>query len=1053
MKNRLFALWEQLTAPQSTDMDEARREYMTRIISLIMTLISGALTLIFGLGWVMRLFPGDSVLITLGMVLFFGLAWWLTLRGHWRIAGYFPVAVIFATAVYGNYVGGPGAPAMVLYVLAMALTAVLQSERAQWITMLLSVLSFAGIGWAQVYGPLKAWRSVDEVFKNRVVIVIGTYATLSSLMWLLVSQFKRTLIESRAFAGKLALINHQLEQQIEERRRAQEAEQEQRVLSDALRDTAAALSSTLHFDQVLERILFNVRRVVPHDAANIMLVDMATRQAHVVLCYGYDQIENGLDKLVMELCFDLDGVPNLLHMMASGEPFIISDTHDYAAWVDTPATRWVRSYAGAPIRVGNETVGFLNLDSATPHFYASQHSERLRALADQAAIAVENAHLYEQAEREIAERRRAEESLSQERNLLRTLIDILPDSIYVKDVIGRKVLANRVDLQYMGVQSEAEVIGKTDLDFFPPDAAQELVTDDQQVIQTARPMLNKPERFEWQGETIYLLTSKVPLRDSTGQVVGLVGTGRNISDYVKAQQGLEQERAFLRQVIDALPAWIYVREQDGHLALVNAAMAQSCGTTVQALTDPSSCAMFLQPDMWEEDRRVIEMRMAQMLSEKQMAYADGSTHWHATIRVPLLDADGGCRQVLVVSSDISERKRVEEEKDRLQTQLLQAQKMEAIGRLAGGVAHDFNNHLTAIIGYADILLNELGGDDPRRSNVQEIKQAAQRSAALTGQLLAFSRKQIIRPVTFNLNDRLMSLRDMLQRLLGEDVRLQIHCAPGGAWVHADPGQIEQVIMNLAVNGRDAMPSGGQLIIETAYAELDESYRRHRMTVEPGTYVMLSVTDNGIGMDQEVQSRLFEPFFTTKEEGKGTGLGLATVFGIVRQNNGYIWVYSEPGQGSTFKVYLPLVDRNGEPSAQARTAAAPLPGSETVLLVEDEDTVRMLVQRILERQGYHILASCNAEDALRLCAEHKGQIDLLISDVIMPGGTNGRELARQIMAARPGIKVLFMSGYTDDVIAHHGVLEAGVNFISKPFTTDALAHKVRQAIEGNASRSG
>lgn len=392
----------------------------------------------------------------------------------------------------------------------------------------------------------------------------------------------------------------------------------------------------------------------------------------------------------------------------------------------------------------------------------------------------------------------------------------------------------------------------------------------------------------------------------------------------------------------------------------------------------------------------------------------------------------------MIAEDVSERRALEE-------QLRQSQKMEAVGRLAGGIAHDFNNLLTVMKGYSELMLDELDTADPLRAEVDEIKKAADRAAALTRQLLAFSRQQVLAPKVLDLNSVVGNMDKLLRRLLGEDVDLFTVLEPGLARVKADPGQIEQVIMNLAVNARDAMPNCGKLTIETANVDLDDNYIRDHASVKPGPYVMIAVTDTGTGMTDKVKSRIFEPFFTTKEIGKGTGLGLSTVYGIIKQSGGYIWVYSEVGIGSTFKVYLPAVDAPAElPACPIQRPAGR--GSETVLLVEDEDGVRALMRQVLHKHGYNVLESRHGGEALLMCERHSGKIDLLLTDVVLEQ-MSGRELAERLIRIRPEMKVLYVSGYADDAIVHHGVLNADVAFLQKPFTTEALARKIRYVLDG------
>src|SRR6266571_3896225 len=396
-----------------------------------------------------------------------------------------------------------------------------------------------------------------------------------------------------------------------------------------------------------------------------------------------------------------------------------------------------------------------------------------------------------------------------------------------------------------------------------------------------------------------------------------------------------------------------------------------------------------------------------------------------------------------------EHKKAQEALHRSEEQLRQSQKVEAIGRLAGGIAHDFNNLLTIINGYTELLLARIPGEDRMSKDINEIRKAGQRAASLTRQLLAFSRKQILEPKVLDLNTIVVDMEKMLRRVIGEDVKLTIAPAPDLHRTRADPGQIEQVIMNLAVNARDAMPQGGQLTLETLNVDLDEAYAGRHIGVRPGAYVMLAVSDTGCGMDRESMAHIFEPFYTTKGPGKGTGLGLSTVYGIVKQSGGNVWAYSEPGHGTTFKIYLPqaegVVDRL---TRDGRRPEIPR-GSETILLVEDQKELRDLVRQMLEMNGYSVVAASEGLEALEICKQHTGAIHLMLSDVVMPQ-MGGRELAQRLATLPPDMKVLYMSGYTSNAIVHHGILDPGTAFLQKPFTPDGLAHKVREVLdEGQA----
>jgi signal transduction histidine kinase len=380
-----------------------------------------------------------------------------------------------------------------------------------------------------------------------------------------------------------------------------------------------------------------------------------------------------------------------------------------------------------------------------------------------------------------------------------------------------------------------------------------------------------------------------------------------------------------------------------------------------------------------------------------------------------------------------------------QEQLLQSQKLEAVGRLAGGIAHDFNNLLTAIMGHSELALRQPTNSDRLQRNLTEIKKASERAASLTRQLLAFSRKQVLQPRVFALNSVVVDLERMLQRMIGEDIAFRTSLQPSLGNVKADPGQIEQVIMNLVVNARDAMPDGGHLTIETANVYLDETYAHQHIAIAPGNYVMLAVSDTGVGMDAETSQRAFEPFFTTKETGKGTGLGLSMVYGIVKQSGGNIWVYSEVGNGTTFKIYLPRVDETAQPFRDSNAGDPVRRGFETILLVEDSDTVRKLAKEVLEDHGYHVLEAEDGRAALKISRNYPKLIHLLLTDVVMPE-MSGRSLAEELLPLNPRMRLLYMSGYAQDAIVHHGVLEEGTSFLQKPFSPDALALKVREVLE-------
>jgi PAS domain S-box-containing protein len=511
----------------------------------------------------------------------------------------------------------------------------------------------------------------------------------------------------------------------------------------------------------------------------------------------------------------------------------------------------------------------------------------------------------------------------------------------------------------------------------------------------------------------------------------------------EVEQSLTERETRYRLLFEANPEamFVYDRETLRFLA-VNPAAVRRYGYSV-----PEFLGMTIRDIRPPSEQERLEAVLAQRATGAR--YIDNVRHLRKggePIDVEIL-SDGlvfaGRPARLVLVRDVSERRRLE-------SQLRQSQKMEAVGRLAGGIAHDFNNLLTAITGYSDLLLHDLSPEDPRRQDVEEIGKATARAAALTQQLLAFSRKQVLQPRVIDLNMVVNNARNLLQRLIGEHITLETSCAPDLGAVRADLAQFEQVIVNLAVNARDAMPQGGKLLIETRNVSLEDAHLTEDSVISPDGYVQLTVTDTGIGMDDETKARLFEPFFTTKGLGKGTGLGLSTVYGIVKQSGGTIWVYSEPGTGTTFKIYLPRVNAEAEPLGPSTLSLAAPRGDETILFVEDEPALRAVACRSLAMQGYRVMDAPDAETALAMAAGFPGTIHLMVTDVIMPG-LSGHELARRLTAAREGLRVLYISGYTDDAIVSHGVLAPGVSYLQKPFSPDTLARRVREVLDAPRPR--
>lgn len=543
------------------------------------------------------------------------------------------------------------------------------------------------------------------------------------------------------------------------------------------------------------------------------------------------------------------------------------------------------------------------------------------------------------------------------------------------------------------------------------------------------------------GDVRWVLAHAAPVRDSQGQVYRITGVALDITSRKQAEDALVSSERRLRTLFDTVNLIVLGLDLQGRVDYVNPFLLHLMDYTEEEMIGSDWIERFA-PQRDQETLRAafLDLRDWELHPHHQNAIVtkagkERMITWHNTV---VRDAGGEPTGTLSVGEDVTEHAQLE-------MQFRQAQKMEAVGRLAGGVAHDFNNILTAIFGYTDLMMLELPPSSSVRGDLEEVRKAATRAAGLTRQLLAFSRQQVLQPTVLNLNDIITNLESMLARLIGEDVKVRGILAPDLGNVRTDAGQLEQVLMNLVVNARDAMPTGGELTIETANAELSSEYAEAHQPVEAGSYVMLAVTDTGIGMSRETKGRLFEPFYTTKEKGKGTGLGLSTVYGIVKQSRGYIWVYSEPGLGATFKIYLPRVDAPVQPVEPVSESTGARTATETILMAEDDELLRPLTHNILQRAGYRVIVAANADEALANAAAHEGPIHLLLADVVMPG-ESGRRLARRLGAIRPDMRVLYVSGYTDDAIVHHGMLEPGLNYLQKPFTPSGLVNKVREVLD-------
>ncbi len=721
------------------------------------------------------------------------------------------------------------------------------------------------------------------------------------------------------------------------------------------------------------------------------------------------------------------------YVLRTGQPLLATPevyerlvTAGEAELIGAPSIDWL----GVPLKVKDRAIGVVVTQTYSQGVrYGESERDILTFVSSQMAMAIE--------------RKRVEDAWREQSELLQRIVDNIPVMLVFLDEQGRLNWGNREWTRTLGY----DVADARARDIFA-----ELYPDPRE-RQRVRDSIGAPVG-QWtdfrtrtrHGATLDTIWANAPL---TGG--GWLAIGMDVTDRKRAE---ERYRSFIAQSSEGVsrleidpPVPINLTEEEqvdrlyagGRIAECNDAMARmyGFGEASELLgTRLSDLHNVTDPANREQVRAFIRAGYRVSDSETREHDREGRPRVFLNNVVGFVE-NGQLVRVWGTQRDVTEQRHLEE-------QFRQAQKMEAVGQLAGGIAHDFNNLLTAILGNTQLLLRELPPGDSMRGDVEEIRKASERAASLTRQLLAYSRRQMLQPEVLDLNVVMAEMDKMLRRLIGEHIDLVAVFAPDLGRVRADPNQIEQVIVNLAVNARDAMPDGGKLTIATANVDLDETFAQAHLGSVPGSYAMLAVTDTGVGMDATVRAHLFEPFFTTKEVGRGTGLGLATVYGIVKQSGGYISVYSEPGHGSSFRIYLPRIATPAETPSSA-PKGGPALGSETVLVVEDEPAVLTLSRRALEAQGYVVLAASDADAALRVVERHGGMIHLLLTDVVMPG-LSGRELADRLSAQRPGIRVLYMSGYPGDAVVQHGTLPLGSAFLQKPFSPDGLARKVRDVLD-------
>jgi PAS domain S-box-containing protein len=656
--------------------------------------------------------------------------------------------------------------------------------------------------------------------------------------------------------------------------------------------------------------------------------------------------------------------------------------------------------------------------------------------------------------RDITERKQAEEALLKSQKMLEKTFASLREAVFIIDFNSVKIIDCNPAASEMFGYSLEEMTGRTTTFLHVDEATLDEFRKHLYAAIKEKGFLFLSEfRMKRKDGTIFCTEHSVmPIEDQQGNQVGWVSVVRDITEYKQAEEALRKSEERFRQLFDYAPVGYQEFDTEGRITRVNRTELEMLGYTEEEMLGRHVWNLIAEERPIEPLIEALKERLSGTLPprhsfERNIRRKNG-TIFPALIQERLLREDEG--RIMGIRStiqDITELKQAEERTNTLQEQLRQSQKMEAIGRLAGGIAHDFNNLLTVIKGYSQLSLLEIKEGDPLKGNIEEIQKASQRAADLTRQLLAFSRRQILELRVFDLNTVLKDLDKMLRRIIGEDIELVYLLSDDLGKINTDPVQIEQVILNLAVNARDAMPSGGRLTIETANVVLDEACAHGHTDVKPGPYIMLSVSDSGCGMSQEVMEHLFEPFFTTKEKGMGTGLGLSTVYGIIKQSGGDIRVHSEEGRGTVFKIYLPKVEETLKEWGKKESKEDFPSGNETILVVEDDFSVRGLAVRVLQRQGYTVLEASNGDEALRVGQEKaREKIHLLLTDVIMPG-MSGSELAERLVLFHSSAKVLYISGYTDNSIVHHGILKPGIAFLQKPFSPEALARKVREVLDG------
>lgn len=822
--------------------------------------------------------------------------------------------------------------------------------------------------------------------------------------------------------AELTRLHDELEQRVVERTaELRKSEERLRILHQIDRALIAAEGPEAIAAAALPplRQLLGVNRVV------VNLFNLATGEVEWLAAAGRRRVHVGPGvRYSIRLMGDVEALQR-------GEPQLVDvNSLPPGPEVDALFASGVHTYAVIPMIAGGDLFGALSFGGPSGS-YSSDQISIAQGAAAQFAIVLMQARLHDRLKRQAREF----QSAFEDTNVPMGLTDINHRFVRVNAALAR-----------MFGYSVEELLGKSMPELTHPDDLAESFAQRELLNAGKVPYFQIEKRYlRKDRQVLWALANVSVIRDAAGKPLQYIGQVQDITERKQAEEALRQSEMQFRLVWENSLDGMRLTDSHGMVRRVNDAFCRMVGMPREAL-EGHPFTLIYPEEQRAELLAAFQKRFTASTTEpyytKEIVLRNGRKV-HLEISNSFLEMTGQPPQLLSIIRDVSDQIQME-------AQLRQAQKLEAFGQLAGGVAHDFNNLLTIITGYSEMILSETIPVDQHAGFIREIRKAGNRAASLTRQLLAFSRKQMLQPVELDLNALISEAEKMLRRLIGEDIDLATALDPDLGQVKADPGQIEQVIMNLVVNARDAMPEGGHLTIETRNVELDQEYARRHAEIKPGRFVMLAVADSGCGMDEAIRANIFEPFFTTKEVGKGTGLGLATVHGIVKQSGGSIEVYSEVGRGTTFKIYLPRVNAS-PPSSKSWPGLSPtLPGTETILLAEDEEGVRTTVQLALEAHGYKVLSARSGLEALELCRQHPEAIHLLMTDVVMPK-MSGRQLADQVVGLRPNIRVLYLSGYTDDAVVRHGVLEAGAAFLQKPFTPRALTRKVRDTLDGSSAR--